>query len=104
MRREELSSTTEKVGVGLPLVWCCIAASVGLLATWLPIATSLHLIASQSNRSLVIEFPISDLENESMSDIIDSLKLKFRAMCATLKVKLEYNGYPKASNVKEMKF
>ena len=53
---------------------------------------------------LVIKYPISDPENESVSDIMDSLRLKFRAICATLNVKLEYNGYPKASDLKEMEF
>ncbi|KAK4380280.1 hypothetical protein RND71_002142 [Anisodus tanguticus] len=33
-------------------------------------------------------------ENESAIDIVDSLRLKFRAICATLNVKLEYTGYP----------
>ncbi|KAL2480212.1 folic acid binding transferase [Abeliophyllum distichum] len=53
---------------------------------------------------LLKKYPISDPENESVSDIMDSLRLKFRATCATLNVKLEYNGYPKASGVENIKF
>ncbi|KAK3010610.1 hypothetical protein RJ639_010786 [Escallonia herrerae] len=47
---------------------------------------------------LVRNYPISDPENESVSDVMDSLRLKFRAVCATLNVKLEYDGYPKAAD------
>ncbi|XP_060189075.1 uncharacterized protein LOC132618029 [Lycium barbarum] len=48
---------------------------------------------------LLQKYPISEPENEFATDIVDSLRLKFRAICATLTVKLEYNGYPKASDV-----
>ncbi|XP_073156812.1 uncharacterized protein [Henckelia pumila] len=47
---------------------------------------------------LLHKYPISDPEHESVSDIMDSLRLKYRAICATLNVKLEYNGYPKRSD------
>ncbi|XP_022880451.1 oral cancer-overexpressed protein 1 homolog [Olea europaea var. sylvestris] len=53
---------------------------------------------------LLKKYPISDPENESVSDIMNSLRLKFRAICATLNVKLEYNGYPKASDVEIIEF
>lgn len=53
---------------------------------------------------LVGKYPISDPENESVTDVMDSLRLKFRAICATLNLKLEYNGYPRASNRKEIQF
>lgn len=46
---------------------------------------------------LVQKYPFSDPEKESASDIMDSLRLKFKAICATLNVKLEYSGYPKGS-------
>ncbi|KAG9140694.1 hypothetical protein Leryth_006887 [Lithospermum erythrorhizon] len=46
---------------------------------------------------LLLKYPLSNPEDESGSDILDSLRLKFRAICASLNVKLEYNGYPKAS-------
>ncbi|CAI9777349.1 unnamed protein product [Fraxinus pennsylvanica] len=58
---------------------------------------------SQMNE-LLKKYPISEPENESVSDIMDSLRLKFRAICATLNVKLEYNGYPKASDVENIEF
>ncbi|KAD4180350.1 hypothetical protein E3N88_28941 [Mikania micrantha] len=47
---------------------------------------------------LVSKYPILEPENESVTDIMRSLRLKFRAICATLNVKLEYNGYPKATS------
>ncbi|OIS97098.1 PREDICTED: oral cancer-overexpressed protein 1 homolog [Nicotiana attenuata] len=53
---------------------------------------------------LLKKYPVSEPENESVTDIMDSLRLKFRAICATLNVKLEYNGYPKASDVKNSGF
>ncbi|XP_073278908.1 uncharacterized protein [Primulina huaijiensis] len=53
---------------------------------------------------LLHKYPISDPENDSVSDIMDSLRLKYRAICATLNVKLEYNGYPKDSNGEKIVF
>nr|XP_043622491.1 protein LTO1 homolog isoform X2 [Erigeron canadensis] len=53
---------------------------------------------------LVTKYPILEPENESVTDMMGSLRLKFRAICATLNVKLEYNGYPKASNPNEIQF
>ncbi|XP_049413360.1 uncharacterized protein LOC125876270 [Solanum stenotomum] len=48
---------------------------------------------------LLNKYPFSDPENESATDIIDSLRLKFRAICATLNIKPEYDGYPKTSGI-----
>ncbi|KAH7844086.1 hypothetical protein Vadar_024125 [Vaccinium darrowii] len=48
--------------------------------------------------NLVKKYPISDPENESVNEIMDSLRLKFRSVCASLNVKLEYSGYPKSSD------
>ncbi|KAF8409344.1 hypothetical protein HHK36_005419 [Tetracentron sinense] len=46
---------------------------------------------------LIQKYPIMDPENENVQEIMDSLRLKFRAISATLSMKLEYNGYPKSS-------
>ncbi|KAL0331993.1 UNVERIFIED_CONTAM: hypothetical protein Scaly_2100800 [Sesamum calycinum] len=53
---------------------------------------------------LLQKYPMSEPENESVSDIMDSLRLKFRAICASLNVKLEYNGYPRASDGGKIEF
>lgn len=53
---------------------------------------------------LVSKYPVLEPENESVTDIMGSLRLKFRAICATLNVKLEYSGYPKASDPNEIQF
>ncbi|CDP04796.1 unnamed protein product [Coffea canephora] len=53
---------------------------------------------------LLNKYPISNPEDESVSDVMDSLRLKFRAICATLNVKLEYNGYPKSSDGGNIQF
>ncbi|KAK4344531.1 hypothetical protein RND71_034707 [Anisodus tanguticus] len=53
---------------------------------------------------LLQNYPVSEPENESATDIVDSLRLKFRAICATLNVKLEYTGYPRSSNVENSGF
>ncbi|KAI5675050.1 hypothetical protein M9H77_06000 [Catharanthus roseus] len=53
---------------------------------------------------LLRKYPIEDPEDESVSEIMDSLRLKFRAICATLNVKLEYNGYPKVSDAEKNEF
>lgn len=45
---------------------------------------------------LIQKYPILDPENESVQEIMDALRLKFRAISATLSMKLEYKGYPKS--------
>ncbi|XP_059428762.1 uncharacterized protein LOC132162537 [Corylus avellana] len=44
---------------------------------------------------LVKKYPVMDPENESVQQLMEGLRLKFRAVSATLGVKLEYVGYPK---------
>ncbi|KAG9132489.1 hypothetical protein Leryth_008408 [Lithospermum erythrorhizon] len=46
---------------------------------------------------LLLKYPLSNPEDESGSDILDLMRLKFRAICASLNVKLVYIGYPKGS-------
>lgn len=53
---------------------------------------------------LVRKYPTLDPENESVNEIMDSLRLKFRSICASLNVKLEYSGYPRASDVNSIEF
>ena len=48
---------------------------------------------------LVSKYPFNDPENELAADVVEGLRLKFKAVCATLNVKLEYDGYPKSSDV-----
>lgn len=48
---------------------------------------------------LIEKYPILDPENESVQEIMDALRLKFRSISATLSMKLEYDGYPKSSEV-----
>lgn len=50
---------------------------------------------------LVAKYPVMDPENESIQEVMDGLRLKFRAVCATLNVKLEYIGYPKTAQDSE---
>ncbi|PON80568.1 Essential protein Yae1, N-terminal [Parasponia andersonii] len=47
---------------------------------------------------LIQKYPVMEPENESVQEIMDGLRLKFRAVCASIGVKLEYNGYPKSSS------
>lgn len=53
---------------------------------------------------LLKKYPISDPENESVSDMMDSLRLSFKIICATLNMKLAYNGYPKTSDGDKLDF
>ncbi|KAK6919513.1 Essential protein Yae1, N-terminal [Dillenia turbinata] len=46
---------------------------------------------------LLDKYPILDPETESVQDLMDNLRLKFRAVCASMSIKLEYDGYPKSS-------
>ncbi|XP_058086374.1 uncharacterized protein LOC131233611 [Magnolia sinica] len=52
---------------------------------------------------LLEKYPILDPEDENIQEIMDGLRLKFRAISATLSVRLEYDGHPIASN-KEIGF
>lgn len=47
---------------------------------------------------LLQKYPVLDPENVSVNEIMDSLRLKFKSIAATLNAKLEYIGYPKASD------
>ncbi|KAG6604815.1 Protein LTO1-like protein, partial [Cucurbita argyrosperma subsp. sororia] len=52
---------------------------------------------------LVEQYPLQDPENEQVQELMEGLRLKFRTICATLGVKLEYSGHPKlASDGKEI--
>ncbi|KAL6572958.1 hypothetical protein OROHE_002434 [Orobanche hederae] len=53
---------------------------------------------------LLKKYPILEPENETVSDMMDLLRLKFRAICASLNVKLEYKGYPKSSDAGNIEF
>ncbi|KAF3627736.1 putative 1,4-alpha-glucan-branching enzyme 3, chloroplastic/amyloplastic-like [Capsicum annuum] len=53
---------------------------------------------------LLRSYPFCDPENESATDTIDSLRLKFRTICATLNIRLDYDGYPKASGIDKSGF
>ena len=54
---------------------------------------------------LLDKYPIMEPENETVQEVMDALRLKFRAICASMGVKLEYNGYPKSSlDSKEIEF
>lgn len=47
---------------------------------------------------LVEKYPLMDPEDESVQQVVDGLRLKFRAVAATLGLKLEYVGYPKTAS------
>lgn len=54
---------------------------------------------------LVQKYPLLDPENEQVQELMEGLRMKFRAICATLGVKLEYNGYPNSASAgKEIEF
>lgn len=46
---------------------------------------------------LADSYPLLDPENESVQDILGAMRTKFRVICATLSVHLEYEGYPKST-------
>ncbi|GAB2274822.1 hypothetical protein Dimus_009596 [Dionaea muscipula] len=52
----------------------------------------------QQLAELLDKYPIGDPENEGVDEIKKGLRLKFRAVCATLGAKLEYDGYPRLSD------
>ncbi|KAJ9171008.1 hypothetical protein P3X46_019063 [Hevea brasiliensis] len=48
---------------------------------------------------LIEKYPLLNPEDESVQEIMDSLRLKFRVIRAGLGVKLEYDGYPKPKEI-----
>lgn len=58
----------------------------------------------QQMKELLDKYPLMDPEDESKDDVLEGLRLKFRAVSATLGVKLEYNGYPNKSDPQEIDF
>ncbi|XP_043698452.1 protein LTO1 homolog [Telopea speciosissima] len=59
---------------------------------------------------LIKRYPILDPENESVQDIMDSLRAKFKAVSASLSIsssssmKLEYDGLLKSSGANDLEF
>ena len=58
----------------------------------------------QQMKEQLDKYPLTDPEDETKDDLVEGLRLKFRAVCATLGVKLEYNGCPNKSNPHEIDF
>lgn len=48
---------------------------------------------------LIEKYSVNDPENESVQEIMETLRLKFRIIRAALGVKLEYDGYPKPKEI-----
>lgn len=46
---------------------------------------------------LVDKYPLSEPENEQVQEMMGAIRLKFRVISANLRVRLEYEGYPKSS-------
>lgn len=50
-------------------------------------------------QELIQNYPVMDPENQSVQEIMEALRLKFRVIRAALGVKLEYDGYPKPKDI-----
>ncbi|KAM1112594.1 hypothetical protein TB2_045409 [Malus domestica] len=57
--------------------------------------------AVRQMEEMIEKYPIMEPEDESVGDVMEALRLKFRAVCASLGVKLEYKGYPKVGDEQE---
>ncbi|KAJ3705218.1 hypothetical protein LUZ61_008923 [Rhynchospora tenuis] len=49
-------------------------------------------------KTLIDAFPLLEPENENVQEMMDSIRLKFRVVCANLRVRLEYEGQPNSLN------
>ncbi|CAJ2654993.1 hypothetical protein L195_g051127 [Trifolium pratense] len=49
-------------------------------------------------QDLIDKYPLMDPEDLKVQEIMDSLRLKFKMLCSSLHVKLNYNGYPAEAN------
>ncbi|KAI9111312.1 hypothetical protein K1719_017724 [Acacia pycnantha] len=47
---------------------------------------------------LIEKYPVLDPENLQVQEIMDSLRLKFKMVCSSLHMKIDYDGYPKSSS------
>ncbi|KAK9677982.1 hypothetical protein RND81_11G180300 [Saponaria officinalis] len=50
---------------------------------------------------LITEYPFVNPEDESKDALIDKMRLKFKAISATLGAKFEYRGYPKLDHAQD---
>lgn len=50
-------------------------------------------------QELIQKYPVMDPEDESVQEIMEALRLKFRVIRAALGVKLEYLGYTKPKDI-----
>ena len=50
-------------------------------------------------QELIRKYPVMDPENESVQEIMEALRLKFRVIRAALGVKLEYDGNPRPKDI-----
>ncbi|KAL8144211.1 hypothetical protein V2J09_017243 [Rumex salicifolius] len=78
----------------------------GLVDVWLsairvdPSCFSTRVQKSIHQMSQLLQnYPVQDPESDSVDEMKASLRLKLRAVSATLGVKLEYDGYPKTSSI-----
>lgn len=66
---------------------------------------SMRIKKSIKTMELLLEkYPLSNPENENIQEIMGGLRLKFRAICASLGMKLDYKGYPRSGEDKTMEF
>ncbi|KAF3320855.1 oral cancer-overexpressed protein 1 [Carex littledalei] len=47
---------------------------------------------------LIDSYPLMEPENEDVQQMLENIRLKFRVVCANLRVKLEYEGQPSSSD------
>ncbi|XP_057455736.1 uncharacterized protein LOC130746950 [Lotus japonicus] len=55
-------------------------------------------------QDLVHKYPLMDPEDLQVQAIMDSLRLKFKMLCSSLHVKLDYSGYPNSSEATSIQF
>lgn len=53
---------------------------------------------------LLEKYLVTDPENERVQEIMGDVRLKFRAICGSLGVKMEYKDYPKNADDKDVEF
>lgn len=62
-------------------------------------------IAIKQMDELIENYPVLDPENLKVQEIMDGLRLKFKMVCSSLHMKLDYDGYPKSSSdAKDIEF
>ncbi|KAF7805895.1 protein LTO1-like protein [Senna tora] len=67
--------------------------------------SAIRVDPNRQMEELIHKYPVMDPENLQVQEIMDNLRLKFKMICSSLRVRLDYHGYPKSTaEAKDIEF